>query len=382
MLHEFLAAHREELTKRCRAKVAGRRAPQATECELQFGIPLFLDQLIDILRVEETAERGGVAGSPGVPPAHREAARTLSADLGSSAEKHGDELLRHGFSVDQVVHDYGDLCQAITALAQEHETKISVEEFRIFNRCLDDAIADAVSEYGRQRDHVISEAGTQNMNERLGNLAHELRNLLNSAMLAFQAIKNGNVALNGATGAVLGRSLIGMRDLVDRSLAEVRLTHGLQTRQELIFVRQLFEEIQVGAAMEAKGAGIAFTVRSVDGPLTVHSDRQMLSAAIVNLLQNAFKFSRPNGSVSLSAELVADRVLIDIADECGGLAEGEAEALFQPFRQGSGNRTGLGLGPSISRRSVEANGGKLSARNVPGTGCVFSIDLPAGKAQE
>jgi len=57
-----------------------------------------------------------------------------------------------GYSVDQVVHDYGDLCQAITDLADEHQIPFQIDEFRTINRCLDNAIADAVTEFSYQRD--------------------------------------------------------------------------------------------------------------------------------------------------------------------------------------------------------------------------------------
>ena len=86
-------------------------------------------------------------------------------------------------------HDYGDLCQAVTELAHEKEAAITVDEFHTFNRCLDNAIADAVTEFGLQRDQIRTEERAASMNERLGNLAHELRNRLSSGMLAFQAIK-------------------------------------------------------------------------------------------------------------------------------------------------------------------------------------------------
>jgi signal transduction histidine kinase len=367
MLYEFLTTNHAELVSRCRAKVAKRAAPRATTKELEYGIPLFLTQLVNMLRSESGAEQ-------------QRANFDLSAEIGSSAGKHGNELLREGFTVDQVVHDYGDLCQAVTELAHEQQANITVEEFRTFNRCLDNAIADAVTEFGRQRDQNISEEGAQSMNERLGSLAHELRNLLNSATLAFQAMQSGNVAPNGATGTVLGRSLTGLRDLVDRSLAEVRLTEGLQVKRERIVVSDLVYEVQVAAAMDARERGVAFTVPGVDNTLAVDADRQMLSSAMANLLQNAFKFTRHNSHVSLTAQLVEGRVTIEIEDECGGLPQGKPEALFLPFRQGSADRTGLGLGLSISRRAIEAIGGKLSVRNLPGKGCVFKIDLPLARA--
>ena len=99
----------------------------------------------------------------------------------------------------------------------------------------------------------------------------------------------------------------------------------------------------------------------------------------MNLLQNAFKFSHRKGHVSLTARVVADRVLIEVEDECGGLPDGRAEELFQPFAQRGDDRTGLGLGLSISRRAIEANRGTLGVRNLPGTGCIFTIDLPRSK---
>lgn len=377
MLHEFLEANRTELVKRCKAKVAKRPAPQATARELEHGIPLFLDQLISTL----TSELG----------APRPSSSELPKEIGATAVRHGNELLRKGFTVDQVVHDYGDLCQSVTELAAEKNAPITVDEFRTFNRCLDNAIADAVSEFGRQRDQFISAEGAQAMNERLGYLAHELRNKLNSCVLAFAAIKTGNVAVTGATGAVLDRNLMGLRDLIDRSLAEVRLTAGLEARREPIPIGDFLEEIQVSCGLEAKGKGITFTVRPppVQANVSVMADRQMLGSAVSNVLQNAFKFTHDGGHVVLHVQTAGDRVVIEIEDECGGLPEGKTEELFRPFEQRGGDRSGLGLGLSISRRGVEASGGVIRVRDVPGKGCVFTLDLlratavsPPGPAED
>lgn len=362
MLHEFLTVNRDELVRRCRVKVAKRPAPAPTAIELEHGIPLFLDQLIGALRTE--------LGAP------IEGSSQLPKEIGATAEKHGNEFFRKGFTVDQVVHDYGDLCQSVTELAAEMKAQITVDEFRTFNRCLDNAIADAVTAFGHARDRIISAAGADQMNERLGSLAHELRNLLNSAILAFDAIKSGNVTVTGATGSVLDRSLFALRDVIDRSLAEVRLGAGLDAHREVINVSEFVAELQVAAAMDAKARQVIFKVASIDKDLTVDADRQMLGSAVSNLLQNAFKFSRRNGTVSLTARAADDRILIDVEDECGGLPDGKAEELFMPFEQRSSNRTGVGLGLSISRRAVQANDGTLSVRNLAGKGCVFTIDLP------
>jgi len=353
VLHQFLSVNRAEIIARTQAKVAARSAPRATEAELAHGVPLFLEQLVAVLRREESAPNA----------------------IGESGSVHGGALLRLGFTIAQVVRAYGDICQAVTELADEIEAPITVDEFRTLNRCLDDAIAGAVTEYSRLRERSHDDRET----ERLGALAHELRNRLSAAMLAFEMLKSGRVGAGGSTGAVIERNLRGLRDLIDRSLSEVRLEAGLTSRRR-IGVAELVEEIELDASLEARAMDIELTVTPVQAGLEVAGDRPLLAAAVINLLQNAFKFSRKRGHVTLRTTATADRVLFEIEDECGGLPEGKAEELFQPFTQRGADRRGLGLGLSISRRGVGASGGEVRVRDVPGKGCVFTIDLPRHQA--
>jgi signal transduction histidine kinase len=298
------------------------------------------------------------------------------SEIGVSAVQHGRDLLRRGYTVDQVVHDYGDLCQAITELAFEEDAAILAEEFQTLNRCLDNAIADAVTEFGYQRDLSIEDKQLRRFNERLGFVAHELRNLLSTATAAVGALKAGNVGLTGATGAVLDRSLVGMGSLIDRSLADVRVTAGMPVRQRLISVADLIAEIKLSASLESRVRECELTVTTVAPELAVDADRDMLLSAVTNLLQNAFKFTQQHTEVSLHAYAVADRIRIDVQDRCGGLPPGDPEELFLPFRQSGADNSGLGLGLSICRANVEANKGFLSVRDLPGSGCTFTIDLP------
>jgi hypothetical protein len=69
-------------------------------------------------------------------------------------------------------------------------------------------------------------------------------------------------------------------------------------------------------------------------------------------------------------------VLFEVHDECGGLAAGDVDDVFRPFEQRGADRSGLGLGLAFSRWAIEANHGRVYARNLPGVGCVFTIDLP------
>jgi signal transduction histidine kinase len=353
MLHEFIAVNREEIIRRCRAKVATRSAPPPTAAEIDHGVPVFLDQLVDALRL-------GLTSSP---------------EIGRSAVQHGHDLLRQGFTVSQVVHDYGDVCQAITELAVEMNAPISAEDFGTLNRCLDDAIAGAVTEHGRARNQSTLDRETARGSERLGFFAHESRNLINTAILAFDVLKTGNVGVAGSTGTVLHRSLMGLRALMGRSLAEVRLTQGVQNREQFL-VSGFIDELAPAATLEANARGIGLTVMPVEEGVAIEADRQILAAVLGNLLQNAVKFTRPRTTVTLRVGASAERVLIEIHDECGGLPEGNVDELFRPFEQRSVDRTGLGLGLAFSRWGVEANNGRIYARDLPQSGCVFTVDLP------
>ncbi|MEA3103249.1 HAMP domain-containing sensor histidine kinase [Caballeronia mineralivorans] len=371
MMHEFLSNNRDDLIERCRIKVAHRPAREATAQQLQNGVPLFLDQLIQTLRLEQTSEPMDSRKISG--PAGGQSSFSV---IGNSASLHGRQLLELGFSVDQVVHDYGDLCQAITDLAFERDAPFQIDEFRTLNRCLDNAIADAVTEFSYQRDSVAADKYAAQMNERIGFFAHELRNFLQTATLAFGAAKAGNLSLSGATGSVLERSLDGLRDLIDDSLAEVRLTAGSGASPQIFSLADFIDEIKQAADLAAQARGCAFTVSAVDARLAVRANRDLLFSALGNLLHNAFKFTHPDTEVTLDAYAVADRILIDVTDHCGGLSVDDVESMFEPFRQNGVDRTGLGLGLSIARRSVEASDGVLSVRDIPDTGCVFTISLP------
>jgi signal transduction histidine kinase len=357
MLQEFIAANREKIIDRSRSRVSERTGPKSPDTRMEHGVPILLTQIVDALTEASTLR---LVGAP--PP---------TTAINDTAALHGRELFREGLTVAQVVNGYGDVCQVVTDLASEAAVVISTHEFHVFNKCLDEAVAGAVTAYGQQRERDLAYEGT----ERLGVLVHEMRNLLNTMTLSFAIIRDGKVGLGGSTGAMLARSMSGLCALVDRSVAEVRLEAGTP-KLETISMVEFMEEMQVSGAVHAEGYGLQLTVHPVDRDLMIEGDWQLLSSAVSNLLQNAFKFSRAHGHVSLTTRSNADRILIDVRDECGGLPPGKAENLFLPFTQGSVNRSGLGLGLSIALSAARANAGDIHVRDIPGTGCVFTIDLP------
>lgn len=195
------------------------------------------------------------------------------------AAAHGKQLLALGFSVDQVVHDYGDLCQTITDLAVERDAPFAIDEFRTLNRCLDNAIADAVTEFSSERDATLARQQSADLNERLGFLVHELRNSTGTAKLAVSALEMGNLPISGATGSVLKRSLAALTTLIDRSIAEVRMNNATPARREVFSVASLVADAKSGAALDASSKGCAFEVATVDPSLgTLGNSDSLLGA--------------------------------------------------------------------------------------------------------
>ena len=353
MLHEFIAAHSQEIVLRARARVRAPAWPPASSGDTEQAMQLFLTQLSERLRAEAIAV-------------------SLSSDaMGAAAARHGAELLAAGIGVSQVVHDYADLCQVITEIAVETHEPISVEEFHTLNRCLDIAIAEAVTEHTRLQteNQFADEVG------RLGRTAHELRDLLNNAQLAFQALRRGVVPISGNTGGILERSLAGLRDLVDRTLAEVRLAAGKQ-RRERLSVATFIEQIASASALHSESRGVGFVVAPVDPSLAVDGDPLLLSSAVMNLVHNGFKNTPTGGAIMLRAFAHQQRLLVEIEDECGGIPEAKRD-LFRPYGQRVGkDRAGLGLGLAIAQEAVQAHDGEIRVRNLPGKGCVFTIEVP------
>ncbi len=353
MLQEFIVAERQTIIERTRLRVQRRTWPSVSSQELEYGVPLFLTQLAETLRLESS-------GQP-----------FPDTNIGVTATHHGAEMIAQGYSVSQVVQDYGDICQVVTELAVESNTPISNEEFQTLNHCLDVAIAGAVTEHAR----ITGQTRQGEEVERLGHTAHEARDMLSTAFLAFHALKRGDVAINGSTGAMLGRSLMALRDLIDRTLSEVRLVANVR-RTVRLPVAAFVDEIAATGLLHAEYRQVAFKVSPIEDALTVDADPQLLSSAVMNVLHNAFKNTPTGGQVTLRAFAADQNFCIEVEDQCGGIPADKGD-LFKTFSDRRGrDRTGLGMGLAIARKAVRAHGGEIEIRNLPGQGCIFAICVP------
>ena len=353
MLHEFVTRHRDAIITRTRVRLRERPWPSASPSELETGVPMFLDQLAETLRREVTEEP--LAGNV----------------IGDVAAVQGRRWQAQGFTIAQVVHGYGDICQAVAEVVLEQDEEMSIGEFHTLNRCLDTAIAEAVTEHARATSEQHEAAET----DRLGSVSHEIRNFVNTALLAFRLLKSGTVATNGQTGAILGQTLLRLRDFVDITLSDVRLAAERQ-RRERVSVQAFLNDVVGTARLEAEYRGLTFTVDSVSPELMMTVDSELLASALNNLLTNAFKYSRPHGRVTLRVHQPDHHLLLAVQDECGGIPAHDRDP-FEPFGERRGNdRTGVGLGLSIARKAVRAHGGGIRIDNLAGVGCIFTIEIP------
>ncbi len=359
MLHELLLAKRDEILALCLSKIVRLAGSRSSSDEMERGLPVFYDELIEVLHSDTDESRSECNNA--IESLHR-----------ASAERRGKESLKLGYSISQVVHGYGALCQAITEYIESNSSQAaSPREFNRLNLCLDIAIAEAVTEFNRGQRENAERSEIQ----RLGFLAHELRNALTSASLAYQLIKTGKVAANGSTSRIIERAHARMNNIIDRSLVEVRLRNEPTVQHQRCRVIDLFSEVEASTSFEASAKSIEVRVSSAP-ELEILTDPHLIISALSNLLQNAIKFTKPGGIVWIRSQAVLGRVLLEIEDQCGGLPPGKMEKLFEPFSQMGTDKSGLGLGLTISRRAAELNNGILSVRDVPHQGCVFSIDLP------
>ncbi len=209
-LHAFILAYRAELIEACRLRSSQRRE-QAWLPARAEGVAAFLDQLVEVLRSEEQNEVGATTETC-LSPARIE--------LGKAAARHGVFLLGHGYSTDLVVHEYGDICQAVTGLVITLEAQMTVNEFRILNRCLDDAIAEAVAAHGAVHlQHVDRREDFRA--SRLEAFADDVQRVTLIAINAHAALLTGKVGMNGATGALLGHSLSELLFLAEQARAAI-----------------------------------------------------------------------------------------------------------------------------------------------------------------
>ena len=292
-----------------------------------------------------------------------------------NAEAYGDHRFEQVMDPASIVHDYGIVCDAIYELAGRHGLQVHPLEAQVLNRAIDIACADAITAYW-QRD---LQSSRNHVARQIGQLAHELRNGLQTVKIALSMIESGVAPARGRTAEVARRALDRMEDLVGCTLEDTRAyaTAARALKRERIGLARLIDEILEMARMPPHLRAEV----DADRTLEIDGDRRLLTSAISNLVHNAVKFTPEGGTVRVRAREEGVEVVVEVEDECGGLPDGAAEDLFRPFVQKGRDRSGVGLGLAIVREAVQAHGGRVSVRNLPRRGCIFTIVLPSLSAR-
>jgi signal transduction histidine kinase len=354
LLRAMLDRHKHEILRAWRARVIDELVPQTIpRAELINSVPVFLDELIEALG----------RGDEGEGPA--------TAGLRANGREHGRQRLHLGFDVAAVVREYALLRDCIFELVDASGEAVGVAELRTLWRCFDAGVAEAVTQYALERDQELrAQTGRH-----IGFLAHELRNPLNSARLALDVLRDRGELEGAREAGMLERNLDRLRRLIDQTLVQSRLQAGIEVRLEPTCVCGLLRTIEAECVADAERRRVALRLQCDEG-LVVAADARYLHSALSNLVRNALKFTHEGGAVNVRARPGAGNVLIEVEDECGGLPAGAVEKLFDPFVQVGADQSGFGLGLAIAKQAVDAHGGALRVHDLPGRGCVFTLELP------
>src|SRR5256885_200032 len=258
LLHQLMADHRDELLALAKDRISRQRpASPDLDAVRDANLPAFLEAVLASIR--SVGLESGEAGSGNVTPVPGEPIR---------------------FDIDELVHEYGSLCYSAMEIARRKGASIPLREHQALNQSLDDCIARTLMEW----EQVKRQDGEEHAAQRLGFVAHELRNALHTAAISFQAIRSGRIPVQGLTGDVVERSHLRLRSMVERLLTQVRLGAKMRGRQEHLQIAQLLQETIAFVSADAADKGIQLSV-DPGGALEVVGDRTLIVSALTNLVQ-------------------------------------------------------------------------------------------------
>jgi two-component system, OmpR family, sensor histidine kinase KdpD len=214
----------------------------------------------------------------------------------------------------------------------------------------------------------------------LAAVSHDLRTPLASAKAAVTSLRSPDVRWNAADTdellATADESLDRLTHLVENLLDMSRLQAGALS----LFPRPTgLDEIVARALDNLEPLGADIDVDIPEAVPAVIADPAILERVVVNLTENAVRYSPAGKPALLTASVLGDRVELRVIDRGPGIPEQDKERMFVPFQRlgDTDNTTGVGLGLALSRGLTEAMGGTLTAEDTPGGGLTMTVSLPA-----
>jgi len=217
----------------------------------------------------------------------------------------------------------------------------------------------------------------------LRSVSHDLRTPLMAISTSASALARDDLAIDEDDRSELLATILAASDRLDRLVANLldlsRLQAGAaEPERHLVSV----DELVAGALEELGEAGRTIDVNLPDEPASVLVDAHQVQRALVNLVENALKYSPAAEPVRVQVTDSAADATIRVIDHGPGVAPGERARIFEPFQRGaSSDRPGAGLGLAIARGFAEANGGTLSVESRAGQGATFVLRFPVAESE-
>ncbi len=178
-----------------------------------------------------------------------------------------------------------------------------------------------------------------------------------------------------------------MTELLDSLLTLARADEGrAELHREPVDLRGIVTEAGETGDLLADHAGVTMEIRTPPNPVVLAVDRSRVHQLVLNLIENAVKYTPRGGQVSVQLSANDGQILLTVADTGIGIAPGDLPNIFDRFwradsaRTRTGERPGAGLGLAISKWIAEAHGGAIEVQSRPGRGTTFTVTFPRGDA--
>ena len=354
-LAEMIVRRRDEVIDRWLERFQGRLGPGVPPpTDILDSIPRFLDEIVRQLT---------------------EPLQELEASARRVSGPHGRHRFFGGINLQTVVLEYETILEVLGEMVIDYAPRVALAAWMRLHRWLFTGLKEAVATYTAARDQQLEEQTS----EHLSFLAHELRSPVTSVSLALQVLRKRLPPQQQRLADIMASNLERVMDLIDRQLVGLRLLAGIPVHAERLDARDALQQASTNLVPNAASKHQILELEADPG-LSFTGDARLVRSILSNLIGNAIKFSHEGAVIVLRAHRTDSSIEIGIEDECGGLSEHAIDRMFEPFVQLGLDRSGHGLGLTIARQAIEAHGGTLRVRNIPGKGCEMIASFPIDAA--